>query len=193
MKILKSYEIFESFEILWKLRILIFFWKFWTLKFYMKSLKLLTEYTSHKVYSLWGRVGKMPIRKKQNSLLFDKWYFDPPTHGISTPLPMEYRPLYPWYFDPPTHGISTPLPMEYRTPTHECLTSLPISWLEMGVKKNMGVQFIIQGGQFSIRGFNIPWMKIDPRVNLPWGSKYHMTPGHNIFVFRDRLLYRWPH
>jgi hypothetical protein len=33
------------------------------------------------------------------------------------------------------------------------------------------------GAQFSIRGFNIPWMKIDPRVNLPWGSKYHMTPG----------------
>ena len=31
------------------------------------------------------------------------------------------------------------------------------------------------GGQFSIRRFNIPWMKIDPGVNLPWGSKYHMT------------------
>jgi hypothetical protein len=26
------------------------------------------------------------------------------------------------------------------------------------------------------RGVNIPWMKIDPRVNLPWGSKYHMIP-----------------
>ena len=40
----------------------------------------------------------------------------------------------------------------------------------------MGVQFTIQGGgQFSIRRFNIPWMKIDPGVNLPWGSKYHMT------------------
>ena len=45
----------------------------------------------------------------------------------------------------------------------------------------MGVQFTIQGGgQFSIRRFNIPWMKIDPGVNLPWGLKYHMTPG----VFR---------
>ena len=39
----------------------------------------------------------------------------------------------------------------------------------------MGVQFIIQGGQFSIRGFNIPWMKTYPGVNLPWGSKYHDT------------------
>jgi hypothetical protein len=49
----------------------------------------------------------------------------------------------------------------------------------MGGQNTMGVQFTIQGGgaQFSIRGFNIPWMKIDPRVNLPWGSKYHMTPG----------------
>jgi hypothetical protein len=45
----------------------------------------------------------------------------------------------------------------------------------------MGVQFTIQGGvQFSIRGFNIPWMKIDPGVNLPWGSKYHMTPVHSL-------------
>ena len=46
----------------------------------------------------------------------------------------------------------------------------------------MGVQFTIQGegGQFSIRGFNIPWMKIDPGVNLPWGSKYHMTLVHII-------------
>jgi hypothetical protein len=42
----------------------------------------------------------------------------------------------------------------------------------------MGVQFTIQGRvQFSIRGLNIPWMKIDPGVNLPWGSKYHMTPA----------------
>ena len=40
----------------------------------------------------------------------------------------------------------------------------------------MGIQFTIQGGgQFSIKGFNIPWMKIDPGVNLTWGSKYHMT------------------
>jgi hypothetical protein len=34
-----------------------------------------------------------------------------------------------------------------------------------------------RGGQFSIRGVNIPWMKIDPGVNLPQGSKYYMTPG----------------
>jgi hypothetical protein len=50
-----------------------------------------------------------------------------------------------------------------------------------------------RGGSVFNKGFNIPCMKVDPGVNLPWGSKYHMTPGHNIFFFRDRLLYRWPH
>jgi hypothetical protein len=44
------------------------------------------------------------------------WYIDPPTYGIFTPLPMAYRPSYPWYFDPPIHGILTPLPMLYWTP-----------------------------------------------------------------------------
>ena len=38
------------------------------------------------------------------------------------------------------------------------------------------VRFTIQGDQFSIRGVNKPWMKIDPVVNIQGGSKYHMTP-----------------
>jgi hypothetical protein len=38
---------------------------------------------------------------------FQILYFDPPT--------MVYRPPYPWYFDPPAHGILTPLPMVYQT------------------------------------------------------------------------------
>jgi hypothetical protein len=118
------------------------------------------------------------------------WHIDPPTHGILTHLSMVYWPPYPWYIDHPIHGILIPLPMEYRPHTHDMLTSLPITWLEMGDQNTMGVEFTIPGAQFSIRGFNIPWIKIDPVVNLPWGSKYHMTPGHNIFVFRDRLLYR---
>ena len=37
-------------------------------------------------------------------------------------------------------------------------------------------------GHFSIRGYNIPWKKIDPGVNLLWGSKYHMTPEYNVYV-----------
>ena len=40
------------------------------------------------------------------------------------PLPMVYRPLYPWNIDPPTHGISTPLPMVFWPPTHGILTPL---------------------------------------------------------------------
>ena len=40
-------------------------------------------------------------------LEFYPWYFDPPTHGISIPLPIVFQPpshgiltLYPWYFNP---------------------------------------------------------------------------------------------
>ena len=103
------------------------------------------------------------------------WYFDPPTHGILNPLPMVFWPTYPWYIDPPTHGILNPLPMVYRPPypwyfdppTHRIST--PYTWyfdltayffiINGGVQNTMGVQFTIQGGvQFSIRGFNIPWM-----------------------------------
>jgi hypothetical protein len=40
----------------------------------------------------------------------------------------------------------------------------------------MRVQFIIPGVYLSIRGFTISWMKIDPGVNIPWDSKYYMTP-----------------
>ena len=35
------------------------------------------------------------------------------------------------------------------------------------------------GGQFSIRGVNIPWMKTDREFNIPRGSTYHMTLGPN--------------
>jgi hypothetical protein len=56
--------------------------------------------------------------------------------------------------------------------------------MDGGVKLPWGINLPYRGGvQFSIRGFNIPWMKIDPGVNLPWGSKYHMTPGQNQILF----------
>jgi hypothetical protein len=51
------------------------------------------------------------------------WYIDPtpirgiltpPTHGISTLLPMVYRPQNPWYFEPHTYGISNPLLWYYE-------------------------------------------------------------------------------
>jgi hypothetical protein len=50
------------------------------------------------------------------------WYIDSPTHGISTPLPMVYRPPT-WYFYPyPWHFYA--LSMEYRPSTHGILTHL---------------------------------------------------------------------
>ena len=87
---MKPYEIFESFEILWKFWYINFFFckivKFWTFK--KKNCKILKflhfwkwnlvsgwttlkhridnrhkpEYTSYEVYSLWGRVEKMLFR-----------------------------------------------------------------------------------------------------------------------------------
>ena len=50
----------------------------------------------------------------------------------------------------------------------------------LGVQTTIAVQFTIQ---FSIRGVvNIPWMKVDPEVNIPWGSKYHMTPAGSLLI-----------
>ena len=86
---------------------------------------------------------------------------------------MMYRTPYSWHIEPPTYGISNPLPMVYRTLAHLLIRN-------EGVQNTLGVQYTIQGGvQFSIKGFNIPCMKIDPGVNIPWGSKYHMTLGLN--------------
>jgi hypothetical protein len=114
------------------------------------------------------------------------WYIDPHTHGISIPypwyfhpLPMEYRTLYPWYFEPlptvfwlPTHVILTPYPW-YIDP-------LPMVYQPLSFGRN-------EEGQFTMRGFKVQWrkinpgsiyhMKIDHGVNIPWGSKYHMTTG----------------
>jgi hypothetical protein len=85
------------------------------------------------------------------------WNIDPTTHGISTPLPMVFWPPYPWYIEPLTmypwyHLYRPPYPWYFDPPTHDILTSLHIFWLEIwGVQNTLGVQF-------SIRGFNIPWM-----------------------------------
>ena len=36
--------------------------------------------------------------------------------GMGVNIPWVEGSIYPWYIDPPTHGISTPLPMVYRPP-----------------------------------------------------------------------------
>ena len=111
-------------------------------------------------------------------ILFGKLW--PPTDSILTPLPMEYRPPYPWNIDPPTHGISTPLPMVYWTPypwyrlyrpplsmvfwsPYTWYFDLPAYLLIRnggggGGSKYHGGSIYHTGVQFSIRGFNIPWM-----------------------------------
>ena len=38
---------------------------------------------------------------------------------------MVYRIHYLWYFDPPTHGILTPLPMGFLPPIDGILTPYP--------------------------------------------------------------------
>ena len=73
---------------------------------------------------------------------------------------MVYWTPYPRYFDPPTHGISTPLPMViwpplsmvYWPPTHDIWTPVNLLIRKEGGQNTMGVQFTIQGGQILIRG-----------------------------------------
>ena len=106
------------------------------------------------------------------------WCIEPPTHGISNPLPTVFWTPYSWHIEPLTYGISNPLPMVYRIPlsmVYRTFAHLLIR--NEGVQNTMGVQFTIQGWgvQFSIKGFNILCMKFDPGVNIPWGSIYHDT------------------
>jgi hypothetical protein len=49
-----------------------------------------------------------------------------------------------------------------------------------GVKIPCGFNLPYRGGQFLIRGVKIPWMNIASGVNIPRGSKYHMTPVNNL-------------
>ena len=48
------------------------------------------------------------------------------------------------------------------------------------VKIPWGFNLPYRGGQFSIRGVNIPWMKIDPGVKIPYDTGlyplYNMAP-----------------
>ena len=74
---------------------------------------------------------------------------------------------YTWYFDPRTYGISTPYAWYFDPPAY------------LLIRNEWGQNTIQGGGQFSI---------IDLGANLPWGSKYHMTPGANPRRIGDRLV-----
>jgi hypothetical protein len=46
-----------------------------------------------------------------------------------------------------------------------------------GVKIPWGFNLPYRRGQFSIRGFNIPWMKIDPGVKIPYDTGVKIPYG----------------
>ena len=50
-----------------------------------------------------------------------------------------------------------------------------------GVKIPWGSIYLTGGSVFN-KEVIILWMKIDAGVNLPWGSKYHMTPVYIMFI-----------
>jgi hypothetical protein len=121
------------------------------------------------------------------------WYFDPPIHGILTPLPMLYWPPYPWYIDNPTHGILNPLLMVYRLsyawyfdpPSHRIST--PYTWyfdlpayffiINGGVQNTTGVQFTIQGGSVFNKGVQYTMDVNRSRVQFTMGFKIPYDTG----------------
>ena len=128
------------------------------------------------------------------------WYFDPLPMVYQPPypwyfdsLPMVYRPPYPWYFDtlsmvyrPPylwyidllSMVFWPPYPWNFDPLTRGILTSLPISWLEMGGGKNtMGVQFTIQGGSVFNKGVQYTMDENWPRSQFTTGFKIPYDTG----------------
>jgi hypothetical protein len=63
---------------------------------------------------------------------------------------MVYRPPNAWYFDPPSHRISTPYTWHFDLPAYFFI-------INGGFKIPWGFNLPYRGVQFSIRGFNIPW------------------------------------
>ena len=137
------------------------FWNFLKFRFFLKFWNFITPYPWYFDPPTHGISTPLPMIYWPPY----PWYIDPPTHGILTPLTMVYWPPYPWYIDPPTHGILTPLTMEYRPPTYGI--SNPLLWYYelLFFGRNEG-----GGGKITMRGFKIQWQKIDPRVKIPYGK-----------------------
>ena len=87
--------------------------------------------------------------------------------------------FYPWIFDPLTRGI---------------LTSLSISWLEMGGQNTMGVQFSIQGGSVFNKGVQYTMDENWPRGQFTIGFKIPYDTGTSktdilwqiILIYHDK-------
>ena len=120
------------------------------------------------------------------------WYIDPSTHGILTPLSMVYRPPYPWYIDPPTHGISTPQPMVFWPPYLWYIKpSLMVLWTPPSLLIEMRGGSIYHEGVQNTMTKIYPWVKISyvnwPRGQFTMGFKIPYDTG-TTYIF---LLFRW--
>ena len=78
-------------------------------------------------------------------------------------LTMVYRPPNPWYFDPPAHGISTPLPMVYQTLSYGSMNSSLLVEMRGGSIYHEGVQNTMTKNW--TWGQNTIW-KIEPGVKI---------------------------
>ena len=86
------------------------------------------------------------------SIFFGKIW--PPTDGISSPLPIEYRPPYTWYFDLPAYLL-----------------------IRNG---GGGVQFTIQGGSVFNKGVQYTMDVNRPRVQFTMGFKIPYDTGFDL-------------
>ena len=72
---------------------------------------------------------------------------------------MVYRPPNPWYFDPPAHGILTPLPMVYQTLSYGIMNSSLLVEMRGGSIYHEGVQNTMTKNDPAVK---IPYGKLNP-------------------------------
>jgi hypothetical protein len=138
-----------------------------------------------------------------------------PIHGISTPLPMVYRPPYRWYIDPPIHGILTPPTHGISTPLH-MIFGHPQGIILWGMRVIVPVSYGILNpmvnwpwGQFSSMVYWTPLLKTDPHGILTpikylciiiWGKycvffiydlRYNFKSNQKILIDLLRSYLRW--
>ena len=97
------------------------------------------------------------------------------------PSPLVYWTPYLSYFEPmvfwppPTHGVLTPYPWNIKASlvlnSYSSTTIMEWWYIEPPTVTSL-----------EIRGFNIPWIKIYLRVNIPWGSITVWVSSVHLFL-----------
>ena len=128
-----------------------------------------------------------------------KWYIKIPTCGISNPLLMIFWTSLSVVYRPPCLSLdNSSLFMVYQThypwysdPYHSWyIRSLPISWLEMrGFKIPWGSTYIAGGRLVFNKGIQYTMNENLPLVNIPWGSKYHISPVNIIQITSSNIWF----